>query len=188
MSREAIPTLYQSGYLTIKDYDSVFNEYTLGYPNSEVEESFINFLRPFFLGKDSSNSEFSTKKFVLDVMCGNPQAFMARLDALLRGVPHIGSSEPREVYFQNAIYLVFKMVGFYTRMEDHTSNGRIDLTVETDGFAYVFEFRVDKPAAEAMRQIREKEYWKKFSASSKTIFLIAASFSPAKRALADIFN
>ncbi|MCM1452424.1 MAG: ATP-binding protein [Clostridium sp.] len=186
MSRQAIPTLYQSGYLTIKVYDSVFNEYTLGYPNGEVEESFINFLRPFFLGKDSSNSEFSTKKFVMDVMRGDPQAFIARLDALLRGVPHIGAAEPHEVYFQNAIYLVFKMVGFYTCMEDHTSNGRIDLTVETDSFAYVFEFKVDKPAAEAMRQIREKEYWKKFSASGKTIFLIAASFSPAKRALAEI--
>lgn len=186
MSRDAIPTLYQSGYLTIKGYDSAFDEFTLGYPNNEVEESFINFLRPFFLGKDSSNSEFSTKKFVLDVLRGDPQAFMTRLDSLLRGVPHIGSTEPREIYFQNAIYLIFKMVGFHTHMEDYTSNGRIDLTVETDAYAYVFEFKIDKTAAEAMQQIREKEYWKKFAASGKTIFLVGANFSPSKRALDDI--
>ena len=159
LSREAIPTLYQAGYLTIKKYDQTFNEYTLGYPNGEVEESFTNFLKPIFLGQESTESEFDTKKFVKDVMRGDPKAFMTRLDSLLRGVPHIGSTEPREVYFRNALYLVFKMVGFYTRTEENTSNGRIDMTVETDAYAYVFEFKVNKTAAEAMRQIREKEYW-----------------------------
>ncbi len=186
LSREAIPTLYQAGYLTIKKYDQTFNEYTLGYPNGEVEESFTNFLKPIFLGQESTESEFDTKKFVKDVMRGDPKAFMTRLDSLLRGVPHIGSTEPREVYFRNALYLVFKMVGFYTRTEENTSNGRIDMTVETDAYAYVFEFKVNKTAAEAMRQIREKEYWKKFAASGKTIFLIGANFSPSKRALDDI--
>ena len=78
------------------------------------------------------------------------------------------------------------MMGFYTRMEDHTSNGRIDLSVETDDFVYIFEFKVNKTAAEAMAQIRDKEYWKKFKASGKTIHLIAANFSPDAKALDDI--
>lgn len=186
MSKEAIPTLYQTGYLTIKGYDSDFDEFTLGYPNREVEKSFIEFLLPMYLGRPKAGSEFDTKNFVLDVRSGNPQAFMERLDSLLRTVPRIGSTEPREVSFQNAIYLVFKMVGFHTRMEDHTSNGRIDLTVETSGYVYVFEFKVNRPASEAMAQIKEKGYWKKFRAGGKRIFLVAASFSPAERALADI--
>lgn len=185
MSREAVPTLYQSGYLTIRSYDRVYNEYELGYPNGEVEESFIKFLRPIFLGETSRDSEFDTKRFVRDVQRGDPQRFMERLDSLLRGVPHIGSTEPRESYFQNAIYLVFKMMGFYTRMEHHTSNGRIDLTVETDEYVYVFEFKVNRPAREAMEQIREKGYWRQFIASGKQIFLIGACFSPAERALSD---
>ncbi len=185
MSKEAVPTLYQSGYLTIKSFDREFNEYELGYPNGEVEESFIKFLRPVFLGETSRDSEFDNRQFVRDVQRGNPQAFMQRLDSLLRGVPHIGSTEPRESYFQNAIYLVFKMVGFYTRMEHHTSSGRIDLTVETDSYVYVFEFKVNKPAREAIAQIREKGYWKQFQASGKQIYLIGACFSPAERALSD---
>lgn len=186
LSKEAVPTLYQSGYLTIKGYDEIFDEYVLGYPNGEVEASFIKFLLPIFLGENNTDSEFDIKEFVMDVRGGNPQSFMTRLDSLLRGVPHIGSSEPHEVYFQNAIYLVFKMVGFYTRMEDHTSNGRIDLTVETDDFVYIFEFKINKSAAEAMAQIKEKAYWKKFQASGKPIYLIAANFSPVERALNDI--
>lgn len=185
LSQEAIPTLFHSGYLTIKEYDATFNEFTLGYPNAEVEESFINFLRPIFLGESNTGSEFDTRQFVKDVLRGDPAAFMTRFDSLLRGVPHIGSNEPHEVFFRNTLYLVFKMVGFYTRTEDHTSNGRIDLTVETDDFAYIFEFKVNKSASEAMAQIKEKGYWKKFAASGKRIYLIGANFNTAERALND---
>ncbi|MCM1452296.1 MAG: ATP-binding protein [Clostridium sp.] len=186
LDRDPLPTLYQSGYLTIKDYSPQKDQYTLGYPNREVEESFIDFLYPIYMGINSSNTEFDVWKFIDDAERGNPQAFMQRLDSLLRTVPHVGSGDPKETFFQNAIYLVFKMVGFYARMEDHTSDGRIDLTVETDAFAYVFEFKVNKSAEEAMAQIREKGYWKKFAASGKKIFLIAASFSPKVRALDSI--
>lgn len=186
MAKEAIPSLYQSGYLTIKEYDSMFEEYVLGYPNREVEEGFINFLMPIYLGRQD-NAEFSPRSFVLDVRKGEIESFMTRLDSLLRGVPHVGDTEPHEVFFQNAIYIVFKMMGFYTRMEDHTSNnGRIDLTVETENFAYVFEFKINASAAEAMAQIRQKKYWKKFEASGKKTYLIAANFSPKERALDDI--
>lgn len=185
LSKDPIPALYQAGYLTIKEFDSVFNEYILGYPNDEVEESFINFLRPGFLGESASDSEFDTRLFVRDVQSGDPEAFMLRLDSLLRSVPHIGSSQPKEVYFQNAIYLVFKMVGFYTRMEEHTSNGRIDLTLETDKYIYIFEFKINKDAQEALRQIKEKEYWKKYASAGKEIYLVAANFDTDTRALND---
>lgn len=163
----------------------MFEEYVLGYPNREVEEGFINFLMPIYLGRQDS-SEFSPLMFVMDVRKGEIESFMTRLDSLLRGVPHIGDTDPHEVFFQNVIYLVFKMMGFYTRMESHTSNGRIDLTVETEKYAYVFEFKIKASAAEAMAQICQKKYWKKFEASGKTIYLIAANFSPKERALDDI--
>lgn len=186
MSKEVIPTLYQTGYLTIKKYDSFFSYYELGYPNKEVEDSFIKFLRPIFLGEYSVTSEFDNRQFALDVLAGRPQEFMTRLDSLLRTIPHIGNQEPVENFFQNIIYVIFKMVGFFTRMEDHTSDGRIDLTVETDKFIYVFEFKLDSRAEVAMRQILEKQYWKKFNASGKKIYLIAANFSSSERALDDI--
>lgn len=77
------------------------------------------------------------------------------------------------------------MVGFYTHLKDHTSDGRIDLTVETSKFVYIFEFKVDKSAGEAMAQIVNKEYWEKFKASGKQIFLIGANFSRSTHALSD---
>ena len=186
ITKDPLPTLYQAGYLTIKEYDRERDEYILGYPNREVAKSFIDFLYPIYLGVGSTDTEFNIGRFVDDVVAGKPQSFMTRLDSLLRGVPHIGVAEPHEVYFQNAIYLVFKLMGFYTRMEDHTSDGRIDMTVETDGYVYVFEFKVNRSAAEAMAQIREKGYWRKFAASGKPVYLVAANFSAACRALDDV--
>lgn len=186
MTKEAIPSLYQSGYLTIKDYDSTFDEFILGYPNQEVEEGFIEFLMPIYLGSQTDNTEFTPRMFVSDVVNGEIKSFMTRFDSLLRGMPHISKNEPHEVSFQNAIYLVFTMMGFYTRVEDHTSNGRIDLMVETDKYVYIFEFKVKSSAAEAMAQIKQKKYWKKYEAKDKQIYLIAANFSPIEHALDDI--
>lgn len=77
-------------------------------------------------------------------------------------------------------------MGFYCRVEDHTSNGRIDLTVETDKYIYVFVFKVNASAEVAMRQIHEKQYWKKFNASGKKIYLVVTNFSTSERALDDI--
>lgn len=185
LSGEVIPKLYQSGYLTIKQYDSFFSYYELGYPNKEVEDSFVKFLRPIILGKSSQDSEFDNRKFARDVLEGKPREFMTRLDSLLRTIPHIGQQEPTENFFQNAIYIIFKMVGIYTRMEDHTSDGRIDLSVETDNFVYIFEFKRDGSPEKAMGQILDKQYWKKFNATGKKIFLIAANFNSAERAVSD---
>lgn len=185
LCKQVIPTLYQSGYLTIKQYDAFFSYYELGYPNKEVEDSFIKFLRPIFLGESSRSSEFDNRKFARDVLEGNPSEFMKRLDSLLRTIPHVGQQEPTENFFQNTIYIIFKMLGIYTRMEDHTSDGRIDLSVETDKFVYIFEFKRDSSPEEAMNQILEKQYWKKFNASGKKIYLIAANFNSAERAISD---
>lgn len=185
LSKELIPTLYQSGYLTIKDYDERFKQYTLGYPNEEVEEGFIYFLLPLYLGSSAEDSEFNVSEFVEDVQNGKPQEFMRRIGSMLRGIPHLGKEDPHEHTFQNAIYLIFKMVGFFTAVEDHTSDGRIDLVLTTSNYVYVFEFKVDKTAELALQQIHEKEYWKKYEASGKQIFLIGANFNTAKKALDD---
>lgn len=186
MSKELIPTLYQSGYLTIKRYNARFDQYTLGYPNREVETGFIDFLAPYYLGTRESHTEFEIDEFVEDIQNGNAEDFMKRVGSLLAGVPHKGGEDSHEHTFRNAIYLIFKMVGFYTRVEDHTSDGRIDMTIETPDYVYLFEFKVDKTATDAMAQIREKKYWQKFEASGKQIYLIGANISSATKTLDDI--
>lgn len=186
MSKDPISSLYQTGYLTIKEYCDVFDTYTLGYPNREVEQCFFDGLMPVYFGEDRSGMDFDISGFVEYVHEGKPEKFMKRLSALLAGVPHYGPSDPYENQFQNCIYILFKLVGFYTKMEDHTSDGRIDLTVETGNYVYIFEFKVDKSAREAMEQILTKEYWRKFEAAGKRIFLVAANFNSKTHRLDDI--
>lgn len=183
MTTDPVPVLYQTGYLTIKAYDRMFDQYILGYPNKEVAEGFIDFLLPMYLGSDALRSEFDIREFVLDVLHGRPEQFMQRFKSLLSGIPHLGAIPNYEVDFQNAIYILFRLVGFYATMEEHTSDGRIDLTVRTPDYVYLFEFKIDSTAAQAIAQIHRKEYWQKFAASGKTIYLIGANFSTATHTL-----
>lgn len=110
ISKEVIPALYQAGYLTIKEYDSMFEEYVLGYPDKEVAEGFLEFLTPIYLGRQNS-TEFSTRMFVTDVLHGEINSFMRRLDSLLRDVPHIGKSDPHEVFLQKCNIPCFQFDG-----------------------------------------------------------------------------
>ena len=119
-----LPMIYQSGYLTIKGYDERFKKYRLGFPNKEVEEGFLNFLLPFY-STAGSKSPYFIEEFVKDVESGNPERFMKRLSTMLADTDYkvIGNAE---LYFHNVMYLIFKIMGFYTQVERPTSDGRID--------------------------------------------------------------
>lgn len=184
LSGDLIPSLYQSGYLTIKGFDPIFDQYILDYPNREVKESFLKFLVPYYLD-DKRNSDFDLRKFVMEVYEGKPHKFMNRLSSLISSMPYGGKGATPEDHYQNAMYLIFTLMGFYAEIEQHTAEGRIDLTVNTSDYIYIFEFKVDRSASEAMAQIYEKHYYKKYEASSKKIFLIGANFSTGSRSLDD---
>ncbi len=185
LSEDPIPVFYQSGYLTIKKYNQTFRSYTLDYPNEEVKEGFLSFLVPYYLAKrGGDNSDFQVDTFVIAVNEGRIDDFMVSLKSLIAHVPYSekGTSED---HFRTAIYLLFTLMGFYTKMEDRTSVGSIDLTVETPDYVYLFEFKIDKSARAAMDQIRERRYWEKFLASGKKIYLIGANFDTKTRLLND---
>lgn len=109
---------------------------------------------------------------------------MRRMKSLIADVPYGDKGTPED-HFQNAVYLLFTLLGYFTRMEDRTSNGRIDLQVETSRYIYIFEFKVDSTASKAMYQIREKQYWLREAVGDKEIFLIGANFDTATRRLTD---
>lgn len=182
-SDDPVPIFYQSGYLTIKGYVERFNQYILDYPNKEVKEGFLDFLLPYYIKGSESSTEFDISEFVEDVYEGNAENFMKRLDSLIAKVPYSEKGTPPESHFQNAIYLIFTLMGFYVRMEERVSDGRIDLTVETEGKIYLFEFKIDSTAETAMKQIHAKEYWKPYRASGKDIILIGANFDTSTRRL-----
>ena len=174
MSCNPIPVIYQSGYLTIKGYDKEFGIYRLGFPNKEVENGFIKYLLPFYTPVTEHESSFIITSFVMDIRQGNVDSFMQRLQSMFADTDYkiVGKME---LYFQNAMYLVFKMMGFYTDVERTTSNGRIDVVLQAKDYIYVMELKLDGSADEALRQIEEKGYALPFAKDSRKLYKIGVN-------------
>jgi hypothetical protein len=182
MSKNPIPLIYQSGYLTIKDYDPEFGFYTLGFPNKEVEEGFTDYLLPFYTNIRQGESAFFIGNFVRDLRVGRVDDFMQRMETMLADTDYkiVGDSE---LYFQNAFYLISRMLGFYTEVERETSNGRMDMTIKTKDYIYIFEFKLDGSADDALRQIDEKGYAKPFALDPRKLIKVGINFSLKKRCI-----
>ena len=180
-STNPIPVIYQSGYLTIKGYDPRFGMYRLGFPNREVEEGFLKYLMPFYANADKVDSPFQIQKFVNEVETGQVDAFFRRLSSLMADTPY-ELVRDLELHYQNILFIVFKLVGFYVKAEYHTSEGRVDLVLQTDKYTYVMEFKFDSTAEEALRQINEKHYARPFEAdTTRTLYKIGVNFSSKTR-------
>ena len=174
-----IPLIYQSGYLTIKSYDPRFMTYRLGFPNDEVEHGFTRFLFRYFTPASQTRDSF-LRDFVMDVEAGRPEKFMKRMEALFAGQDYQLAGDA-ELYFHNAVSLIFKMVGFYTETERHTSDGRMDMVVQTADYIYLFEFKLDKSVDEALEQIERKQYAAPFANDPRKLYKIGVNFSSETR-------
>ena len=184
MDENPLPLLYQSGYLTLKSYDPEFDEYKLGFPNREVEQGFIKYLYPFYTPKVQEKSAFSIARFVKDVRNGDAEGFMRRLENFFANGDYqvMGNLE---IYFQNTLYVFFRLMGFYVDVERHTSDGRMDIVMQTPEYVYILELKMDKTAEEALAQIEAKGYAKPFAGDSRRIFKIGINFSTATRRIDD---
>ena len=179
-STNPIPVIYQSGYLTIKGYDERFGIYRLGFPNREVEEGFIRFLLPFYANVNKVESPFEIQKFVREVEAGDYSSFFRRLQSFFADTTYEVIRE-QELHYENVLFIVFKLVGFYTKVEYHTNNGRIDLILQTDKFIYIMEFKLNGTAEEALQQINDKRYALPFEADRRKLFKIGINFSEKTR-------
>ena len=175
-----IPLIYQSGYLTIKGYDARFDLYRLGFPNREVEEGFIKYLLPFYVNMDEGKSIFHISRFVYEIEHGDYDAFLCRLQSFFADTPY-ELVKDLELHYQNVLFIVFKLMGFYTQVEYHTAEGRVDLVLKTDKFIYVMEFKLDGTAEEALRQINGKHYTQPFATDGRKLFKIGVNFSAQTR-------
>lgn len=184
MTYNPIPVLYQSGYLTIKGLDEEFGLYHLGFPNEEVERGFVKFLLPCYTPLDSNSGSFFVANFVRDVREGNVEGFMERLQTMFDDNDYRVAGK-LELYFQNMMYVIFKMMGFYTEVERATSKGRIDVTIKTRDYIYIIEIKLDGSAEEALRQIEDKGYAKPFANDPRQLFKLGINFSSETRAIDD---
>ena len=179
-STNPIPVIYQSGYLTIKGYDERFGIYRLGFPNREVEEGFIRFLLPFYANVNKVESPFEVQKFVREVETGDYDSFFHRLQSFFADTTYEVIRE-QELHYENVLFIVFKLVSFYTKVEYHTNNGRVDLILQTDKFIYIMEFKLNGTAEEALQQINNKRYALPFEADGRKLFKIGINFSEKTR-------
>ena len=177
---QPIPVIFQSGYLTIKGYDKEFGLYRLGFPNKEVEEGFINFLMPFYTRFNKIEAPFEIQKFVREIRTGQLDAFFNRLKSFLADTPYELISE-QERHYQNVLFIIFKLVGFYTEVEYHTSEGRVDLVLKTNDYIYIMEFKLNGSAEEALQQIHDNHYAQPFQSDKRKIFKIGVNFSSKTR-------
>ena len=177
---EPLPVIFQSGYLTIKGYNEEFGLYRLGFPNREVEEGFVKFLIPYYTRFNKIEAPFEIQRFVQEIRAGEPDAFFRRLQSFFADTPY-ELVKDLELHYQNVLFIVFKLVGFYVKAEYHTSQGRIDLVLQTDKYIYVMEFKLDGTAEEALQQINDKQYALPFAADSRKVLKIGVNFSNTTR-------
>ena len=177
-----IAVLYQSGYLTIKDYDARFRTYTLDYPNDEVKEGFVNFLVPYYTYSKSANNATIIGSFVKSLERGDVERVMDLLQSFMADIPY-ELVRNLEVHYQNVIYIITKLMGLYVQAEYRTSRGRIDLTIGTDKYVYIIELKLDGSAEEALAQINEKGYALPFAVDGREVVKIGANITSETRNL-----
>ena len=186
---QPLPMIYQSGYLTIKDFNLRRNVFLLDYPNNEVKKGFLSLVASnYFNTRESIYSWIRNAAFQLED--GKIEDFHTGLTSFLAGIPYImrrkENERERERYFQYTFYLIMRLISVYTvYIEKLQSQGRVDCIVETPDYVYIFEFKLDGTACEAMRQINEKGYALEYSSDKRKIYKIGAVFSSETGTIAD---
>ena len=176
-----VPMIYQSGYLTIKKYDERFQIYTLGFPNDEVKYGFLNFVTPFYTPVAESETSFYIGKFIHELESGDVDAFLTRLRAFFAGISYELNNRT-ERHYQTIFYLVFKLMGQFAETEVRSAK---DAVVKTADYIYVFEFKLDGSADQALAQINDRGYLIPYTVDGRKLVKIGVNFDPAQRNIGD---
>ncbi|MCQ2315086.1 MAG: ATP-binding protein [Bacteroidales bacterium] len=182
---DPLAMIYQSGYLTIKGYNEKRRQYRLDFPNNEVRNGFVTLLANNYCGQRND-----PKNLVLDI---NDMLDECRLDDMhdalsgfFASIPYNANYQERawsyESHYHYTLYLIFRLLSCYTTLtEKENSRGRADIIVETDDYVYIFEFKLDGTAAEALKQIEDKGYAEPYAADKRKLFKIGVGFSSEKK-------
>ena len=135
---------------------------------------------PYYANVNKVESPFEIQKFVREVRSGDYDSFFRRLQSFFADTTYAVIRD-QELHYGNVLFIVFKLGGFYTKVEYHTSEGRIDLVLQTDKFIYIMEFKLNGSAEEALRQIKDKHYALPFATDGRKLFQIGVNFSAETR-------
>ena len=176
-----LPMIYQSGYLTIKDCDLDMDTFLLDFPNDEVKKGLVTLVANNYL-KTNTDSGSWARDIVGALKVGDLEQLRKLLTSFLADIPYSmrrkETERERERYFHYTFYLLMRMVSCYTvYTEKQQSEGRVDCIVETPNYIYIFEFKLDGTAAEALQQIEEKGYARPYEADARKLFKVGTVFS-----------
>lgn len=178
---QSLPIIYQSGYLTIKTYDPENEVYTLDFPNEEVERGFVSLVASNYF-KDENELASTITYLNMALKNADLEEFRKVLTAFLSSIPYEMRrkklEQEKERYFHYTFYLIFRLISTYlVYTEKRQSQGRVDCVVETKRQIYIFEFKLDGSAQEALRQIQEKGYAREYANDARKIYKVGCSFS-----------
>ncbi len=177
-----IPLLFQTGYLTIKDFrrDQFGEIYTLSYPNYEVKNAFLTYLLSAYNEMETALSESHLRRLLYALDANDLPEFFTTLETFFANIPYDLQLD-YEKYYQTIFYLIFLLIGVRIEAEVKTNQGRIDAVVVLRNHIYLFEFKLNQSAAAALQQIKEHAYHQKYRQRGKPITLIGANFDSSKR-------
>lgn len=185
-AEEPLAMLYQSGYLTIKSYDKRYREYTLDYPNVEVSKGFMTLMANSYLKKDESEAAYWIVNLDRMLRRGDLNEVRDAFTAFLASIPYEANKDERakdfETHFQYTFYIIFRLLSCYTTLlEKQNSKGRADIIIESDNDIYIFEFKLDGSAEEALQQIEDKQYALPYLQDKRKLHKIGANISSSTR-------
>ena len=172
---DAVPLLYQSGYITIKDYNKMLDLYTLDIPNKEVRLGLMESLLPHYVDNKTPEATTMVAYLFYDIQNGDMDAALHRLQEFLSTIPYCDNTK-FEGHYQQVFYIIFSLLGYYVDVEVRTPRGRVDIVLRTRTTLYLMELKLNKSAGEAMEQIDLKNYPERFALCGLPIVKVAVSF------------
>ena len=179
-----VPLLYQSGYLTIKDYDSEDQLYMLDIPNREIRVGLMESLLPHYVQRAANEGLTTIAKMNRCLRKGDLDGMFRLLQQYLLTLPQCDNTQ-YEGHYQQVLYILFSLLGIYVDVEVRTATGRVDLVMRAYGKLYLFELKLGRSAASAMEQIDLKDYPARFALSGLPIVKVGISFDPERRTIGD---
>lgn len=182
-----LPLLYQSGYLTIKDYNPRSKRYTLGYPNEEVKVGMMQALIPYYVSADSPKATNAGWKISEALIDGDIDKALTVAQSYFASIPYqedtLNDASTTEGHFTAMLYVVFSFINMYVNSQVRTSQGGIDMLVSTDTHIYVMELKIDSTPSVALAQIDDKGYAIPWQADGRKVVKVGINFSTKQRTI-----
>lgn len=179
-----VPLLYQSGYITIKDYDTNFDAYTLDIPNKEVRIGLMRSLIPYYITPDSLSTNSMVIRMARTMARDDMDGMLQLLQTFLSTIPYCERTDT-EGHYQQVLYIIFSLLGYYADVEVRTPKGRVDVVLRTPTTLYLIEAKLNRTAKAAMQQINLKNYPERFALCGLPVVKVGINFDLERKTLGD---